>query len=204
MDSLNINRCSSRTWLRIVTDFAHGHAIESYYSLMCWFSYARVCVCVCAYICIFGFVIFSLVIISTGPTSGSRLLERPMTHLLMRTLSVFLTHIAGPWIHIQGSAYHRRLHNAFKNLRHRSRDGYMGQEGIDLTRVNHLSSRRVIAAIYAGVGTLNLHTPYGTSQRQARGTSMMSTCHISSAWLNHGWGFQLCFVPEGLTRGAEF
>ena len=144
---------------------------------------ARARVCVCAYICIFGFVIFSLVIISTGPTSGSRLLERPMTHLLMRTVNFLLTHtrIAGPWIHIQGSAYHRRLHNAFKNLRHRSRDGYMGQEGIDLTRVNHLSSRRVIAAIYAGVGTLNLHAPYGTSQRQARGTSMMSTCHISSA-----------------------
>ena len=99
---------------------------------------------------------------------GSRLPECPMTHLLMRTVNFLLTHIAGPSFTseevyiIVGCKTHLKIRDTGRGTT------TFAKEGIDLTRVTHLPSRCGIAAVYAGVGTVNLHAPSGTSQRQAR------------------------------------
>ena len=200
MDSLNINGRSSRTWIRIVTYFAHGQDIESCYSIYADFLMLLcVLVCVCVCLCLYLPIWFCNILVSNyfhrTDISGSRLPERPMTHLLMRTVNFLLTHIAGPWLHIQGRTCHRRLHNAFKNSRHSSRDGYMGQRGNWLDKSKSLD---VEAWNCCNICRFRHCQPIRTTwdiSEAGSWNSMMPTCYISSARLDHGLRFQLCFVP---------
>ena len=158
-----------------------------------------VCVCVCACLRQYLQIWLRNILVSNyfygTDISGSCLPEHRMTNLLMRTVNFLLTHIAGRFTSedvriIVGCTTHLKIHDTGR------RTATWAKEGIDLTRVNHLTSRRGIAAIYAGFSTVNLYAPYGTSQRQARGTYIMSTCYISSVRLIMGGDFNCVLSPK--------